>query len=282
MKTTLFLAGAVCALSSSFAWPDSVTQPSTPATASSHAPLGIMGDHRHHKGEFMFSYRFMHMDMQGSRVGSRRTSARQIVGTINDPGQFMVAPTSMPMDMHMFGVMYGLSNKVTIMGMTSLVNNEMDHLIRNGRTFTTEASGLGDTTIGAMIGLLENGNHKIHWNLSLSLPTGSTNERDDTPVLANAFLPYPMQLGSGTFDLLPGITYIGKQDQWRWGGQLSAVIRIGDNDQGYTLGDRFAATGWLSSDLSPQISTSLRFNFQNWLRVVRQLRVCLTLNEPIN
>ena len=256
--------GLVCALYCSQAWPHADSQTTSPSTASSHAPLGVMGDHRHKKGEIMVSYRLMHMDMDGSRIGSRRTTARQTVGTMGNPGQFLVAPTSMPMDMHMIGLMVGLSDNITLMGMARLVDNKMDHLVRNGRTFTTEASGLGDTTIGVMIRLLENGNHKIHWNLSLSLPTGSTDERDDTPTMANAFLPYPMQLGSGTFDLLPGITYIGQHERWRWGGQLSAVIRTCDADEGYTLGDRFAATGWLSRDLSNQLSTSLRFNYQDW------------------
>lgn len=232
--------------------------------ASSHAPLGVMADHLHKKGEFMFSYRYMRMEMDGNRIGTRRVSAREIVGTRSQPGQFIVAPTSMPMDMHMFGAMVGLSDKVTLMAMASYVSNSMDHLVRNGREFTTESSGIGDTKAGALVSLLDTGVHKMHGQIAVSLPTGSTTKRDDTPAQSNAYLPYPMQIGSGTYDLLPAITYTGhSKASWSWGAQLTAVIRIGDNDEGYTLGDQLGATSWIARDLNDHLSVSLRLNYQD-------------------
>ncbi|MEM7359587.1 MAG: transporter [Pseudomonadota bacterium] len=234
------------------------------STASSHAPISVMGDHRHKQGEWMMSYRFMRMDMDGSRIGSNRVSARDTVGTMGNPGQFLVAPTRMPMDMHMVGLMYGLSDRVTLMGMFNYVSNEMDHLVRNGRTFSTESSGLGDTKLGALIRLAEGDAYSVHLNLGVSLPTGSTDERDDTPAMQNAFLPYPMQLGSGTYDLLPGITYLGKGQTWSWGAQAAATIRTGESDQGYALGDRLALSAWLARDLSNQLSLSAGLTYQDW------------------
>lgn len=234
------------------------------STAASHAPISVMGDHRHKQGEWMMSYRYMRMDMDGSRIGSNRVSARETVGSMANPGQFLVAPTRMPMDMHMVGLMYGLSDQVTLMGMLSYLSNEMDHLVRNGRTFTTESSGLGDTKLGALIKLAESDAYSVHVNLGVSLPTGSTDERDDTPAMQNAFLPYPMQLGSGTYDLLPGITYLGKAQAWSWGAQAAATIRTGDSDQGYTLGDRLALSGWLARDISSQLSLSAGLKYQDW------------------
>ena len=38
-----------------------------PVRADSHAPIGVMGEHMHKKGEWMLSYRYMYMDMEGSR-----------------------------------------------------------------------------------------------------------------------------------------------------------------------------------------------------------------------
>lgn len=35
-----------------------------------HAPLGVMGDHVHNAGEFMVSYRFSRMSMEGNRDGT--------------------------------------------------------------------------------------------------------------------------------------------------------------------------------------------------------------------
>ncbi|MBL4672953.1 MAG: hypothetical protein JKX81_11895 [Arenicella sp.] len=257
MKRTLSIAAAMAATFCATAHADDQT------TASAHAPLGVMGDHLHNRGEFMFSYRYMHMDMDGSRIGTRRVSARDTVGTMNQPGQFLVAPISMPMDMHMLGAMYGLSDNITLMGMASYASNSMDHLIRNGREFTTRSSGIGDTKLSALVSLFDNGHHKVHWQLGVSLPTGSTTEVDDTPAMKDAFLPYMMQIGSGTYDLLPAVTYSGRNDTVSWGAQLNAVIRTGDNDQSYTLGDQLGATSWIAKDLNDHLSLSLRVNYQD-------------------
>lgn len=35
-----------------------------------HAPIGVMGDHTHKTGEWMFSYRYMQMHMDGNRDGT--------------------------------------------------------------------------------------------------------------------------------------------------------------------------------------------------------------------
>jgi len=177
--------------------------------ASSHAPIGVMADHLHKRGDFMISYRAMSMQMEGNRRGTDRVSARSIVGTGAQPGEFIVAPTSMDVEMQMLGAMYGLSDTVTLYGMTSYISKSMDHLVRNGVEFTTKSKGIGDTRIGAMVHMFDNGAHKAHWSLGLSLPTGATDQRFNTPAQENAALPYPMQLGSGTFDLLPGVTYMG-------------------------------------------------------------------------
>ena len=52
-------------------------------------------------------------------------------------------------------------------------------------------------------------------------------------------LEYPMQIGSGTFSLLPGITYLGQVSPWGWSADFSSTVRLGQNDNGYRLGDRY-------------------------------------------
>ena len=42
---------------------------------------------------------------------------------------FPVAPTSMTMEMHMLGLMYGLTEKLTLSLMGNYMENEMDHSI---------------------------------------------------------------------------------------------------------------------------------------------------------
>jgi len=247
--------------------------------ASDHAPIGVMADHRHQTGEWMASYRYMYMDMSGNRDGTQAISPEEIAATTPNPfanppmmpPTLRVVPTDMPMQMHMVGGMYGLTDRVTLMAMGSYHTQEMDHITFQGPMgttrlgeFTTETSGIGDTTFGAIIGLDDASfeHRQINLGLSLSLPTGSIEEADQilTPMgtTPSPRLPYPMQLGSGTFDLKPSLTARSRTGRWSYGAQASAIIRLDENDEGYTLGDRIEATGWLAFEPQPWVSFSGR------------------------
>ncbi|WP_297772790.1 transporter [uncultured Roseovarius sp.] len=246
-----------------------------PLRADGHAPIGVMGDHIHRTGEVMLSYRFMHMDMEGYRSGTNGLSPEQVAGTPNGffgmPGQppnIRIVPTSMTMDMHMFGAMYAPSDRLTLMAMLPYVTKQMDHItfagpagtVRLG-TFNTQSEGWGDLKVSGLYRLMERGDHKLHLNFGVSLPTGSTTERatalTPTGALMNMRMPYGMQLGSGTYDLLPGITYSGRSGNTGWGAQLTGVVRTGKNN-GYHLGNEVALTTWASVQPKPWISLSGR------------------------
>jgi hypothetical protein len=141
---------------------------------------------------------------------------------------------------------------------------EMEHRTRMGVRFTTESSGLGDVSLGGLYKIFDRSGQRIHLNLGLSLPTGSTDQRDDTPAGEDSVLPYPMQLGSGTYDLLPGVTYLGQSELGSWGAQVRGRLRLGRNDEDYALGDRLEAGAWLARRWTDWLSTSLRLNFQTW------------------
>lgn len=234
--------------------------------AISHAPIGVMGDHSHKTGEWMLSYRYMRMEMDGNLDGTQSRSASDITGNMMNPGPYMVAPLSMRMDMHMFGAMYAPNDKVTMMVMLPFLKKEMTHITRMGARFSTMSDGVGDAKVSALVNVYRSADlrHRVHLNLGISLPTGSIDERDNTPAMANAKLPYSMQLGSGTYDLLPGVTYQGYSAQYNWGAQLLLTHRISQNDNDYSLGDRYEATVWFARSWSPSLSTSLRIKHSSW------------------
>jgi len=224
----------------------------------SHAPIGVMGDHRHHAGEVMLSYRFMLMDMAGMRVGTESVADADVIDP--DGYGYLVTPTDMTMGMHMFGAMWAPLDGITLMGMLPLVDRSMDHLTRMGQTFTTESGGIADVKLGGLIGLAEWGRQSLHMNAVVSIPTGSIEQKDVLPTSSGVEvqLPYPMQNGSGTFDLEPGLTWLGQTDEWSWGAQGLAAIRLGENDRGWTLGNRYSATAWGSRVFSRSFSGSVR------------------------
>ena len=221
-------------------------------------PIGVMGAHAHTQGDWMFSYRFMRMDMDGNRDDSDRVSTSKVLK------DYMIAPKSMTMDMHMVGAMYGVNDDLTVMLMVPYLDLEMDHVTRMGAKFTTRTNGIGDVKFSGLYKLHQWGGGELNLNAGISFPTGSIDEKDDTPAGSNQHLPYPMQLGSGTWDLLPGLTYLGNNDTLNWGAQGVAVVRLGDNDNDYTLGDRFNLTGWIAKNWTSQWSSSFRVNGEWW------------------
>ena len=223
----------------------------------SHAPIGVMGDHLMREGEIMLSYRYMNMDMEGNRTGTDRVDV-----PLTD---YMVSPTSMTMDMHMLGAMYAPSDRLTLAVMLPFTSISMDH-IRNmdGLAFTTESSGIGDVKLAALYGLYARPGRDLIFNFAISAPTGSIDETDDTPMMANAHLPYPMQLGSGTWDIIPGLTWVQLYDSWSWGAQGLYTLRTGSNDNGYTLGNKLNLSAWVAKKVAQSTSLSFRLNGLDW------------------
>ena len=217
-----------------------------------HAPIGVMGDHTHNKGEWMLSYRYNNMKMDGNRSGTNAVS------TANVHQNFMVAPIDMVMQMHMFGIMYGLTDDLTLMTMLPYTELSMNLQTRMGVNFATNAQGIGDVKVGGLYSLYKEGRSNIILNAGLSIPTGSINKSDATPMGPNIPLPYPMQVGSGTFDIQPGLTYTSGKDSWSWGAQINSNIRTGTNDTGYKLGNQYGFTMWGARRLNDAFSISVR------------------------
>jgi hypothetical protein len=210
-----------------------------------HAPIGVMGDHSHGEGEFMVSYRYMSMGMKGNRDGTSSLSPAQVRAR-----GFNMVPLNMTMEMHMLGAMYGYSDNLTLTTMLPYIRKEMDVLSMGGQVFHTETEGIGDAKIGGIYVLghqhdSQNASRQQwHLNVNLSLPTGAIDERGPTPMSANAKRPYPMHLGTGTFDPSFGLTYNRHYADWSWGAQGMVTFRLGENDENYRFGHQYEAAAW--------------------------------------
>lgn len=229
-----------------------------------HAPIGVMGDHTHEVGEWMVSVRMMSMSMRGLRIGTDGVSPQGVIGS-----GFAVTPTSMDTDVIMLGGMYAPAQDWTLTAMIPYVQNTMDHLTASNARFETESSGIGDLRLGALYEVESTSEVRGHLNFALSIPTGSIDERDVTPASspASTRLPYPMQLGSGTFDVMAGATAIVQKPDYSIGAQALGTYRLGENDRDYTLGNRLEATVWGSYPIRDRQSISLRLRGSRWSNI---------------
>lgn len=198
------------------------------------APIGVMGDHVHHKGSWMVSYRYMFMNMDGLDQDTTKT----------------MLPKNMDMQMHMVGVMYTPLKNMSIGLMLPYSINDME--MENGMEM--ESDGFGDLKLGGTYRLWSSPIHQLLANLAISFPTGSIDEENDMGMR----LPYPMQLGSGSYGLIPGITYTGLSEGWGWGAQAKGTFYLNENENEYTLGNRYGLSVWGLRDLCTSSALSVR------------------------
>ncbi len=228
-----------------------------------------MGDHLHKAGEFMLSVRHMTMSMEGHREGEDALTSQEVF----DRG-FSAAATSMDMDMEMLGLMYAPSDSVTLMFMANYLELDMEMMMNphaemdgmhmgHGMDMSHSASGWGDLSLTALVKGWQSGKQKMHWNLGLSAPTGSVTE-----MMHGAFLPYGMQLGSGTWDAKVGATYTGLAEGFGWGAQALGTVRLEDGgESGFSRADALEASAWGSwlIDSSWSLSGRLKYSAEGSL-----------------
>lgn len=243
----------------------------------SHGPIGVMGEHTHQAGEWMFSFRSSVMTMKGTRIGTDRVETAEVTQQPNrfaPPAGLRVVPTEMTMQMQMLGAMWAPSDHVTLMVMAPWVRKYMTHTTFAGGAgtnirgeFTTESEGWGDISLGGLFPIATKGHGKLTAGMSISAPTGSVEESDQILAPNGATptprLPYSMQLGTGSWAAKPSLTYACSCSVWGWGAQYNAMIPLDDNDEGYQFGDVHRVTGWVSKAFGPQLSFALRVEFEH-------------------
>lgn len=226
-----------------------------------HGPAGTMGDHVHKAGELLIGASWTHEAYGGA---NRSGTVPQSPADLAAAGYSAFA-SSMTMDMAMLHLMWAPSDRLTLMAMPMWMRMDMNMagtrrspMMPVGRTMKHDVEGLGDTEVTALVALSRQPALSVHAGLGVSVPTGSVTKRNPD----GTFMHYMMQPGSGTWDLRPSLTARGEAGGFGWGAQASYLFRAQKaNDSGYLLGDRFAATGWLSMPLSRWVALSARTAF---------------------
>ncbi len=240
--------------------------------------INVLGSHIHPAGQRMLGYEYMFENMDGNRDSTHRISHPKVLE------RFATAPTNMTMQMHMAMGMHAPTNELTLMAMLPYILKSMNHVTRDGARFTERSEGVGDLRVGALYTFYKlNGlEHRFVFNAAVSFPSGSIDEKDFGPdrSMGRARLEYPMQLGSGTVDLLPGITYLGQTESWAWGAEFVPTVRLGRNSHDYSLGNRYRLSGWGAWKWTEWLSLSGRLDGQLWENISGADRSLDPMDEP--
>ena len=215
-----------------------------------------MFDHVHAGGGFMVGYRYFFSDYGGLQKNGKSINTQEV---FHDG--FSMAPVSMEMHMHMLEVMWSPTDWLTLMVMPMFMEMDMTMQAGGGHsehgehghgghdmphgTHSHGTSGFGDTNLSAIFRLWQANHHQLLGTFGINIPTGSVDEKVD-----GKYTHYMMQLGSGTWDLTPSVTYKGHAGSVFWGAQYLAALRLQEeNDSGYRLGNMHQATAWAGIDI---------------------------------
>ena len=190
----------------------------------------------------MFSVQEMHSEKDGYQAGSSivpnsqesvqqiypaalfgATAGRRFGLSHRYPSKYpyMMWAPRMTMDMFMFMGMYSVTDRLTVMGMVNYQSMNMTMNMDMGnqpppyftgyRNIDAQApmvtAGLGNSEFYAIYKIYgDRTNGNVNATLGLNVPTGSTTQQ--TAMMGYTYrAPYDMQLGGGTFNVLPALTY---------------------------------------------------------------------------
>jgi hypothetical protein len=240
---------------------------STPAgLAFAHAGLA--------RGSFMSGYRISHSRQQGDMLhgNASTTDAAIVANACEAAARCRFAPGSMAMTMDMLDLAYAISDSTTLMLMPQYVTTDMElrlladappsvSPVHQGHQGDETSGARGDTLAAALF----NAGASVQAAIGISIPTGKTNLEFRRRFQSDGgLMHYDMQTGSGTWDLLPAVTWTSTRGASQFGAQLSGIKRLeGANDEGYRLGDELQVSGWAARTLTENLSASLR---AVWLR----------------
>lgn len=220
-------------------------------------PAGIMISQIHEKGKWMVSYRHMQMRMEGMVNGSKSISSLDVLNTYSASG------TSMNMQMRMLMFMYGFSNRLTLMGMLHYNTTYMEMTMKSGNhqhTHAMKTEGMGDTKLYALYAVINKNNVQLLLSTGLNVPTGAINLKGNAlnMMYPGMRLPYAMQPGSGSWDVLPGVTVTHSRERSGMSLQFTATKRFFNNALGYRLGDECVMNLWYAHNWFSFLNNSLR------------------------
>jgi hypothetical protein len=234
-------------------------------------------------GDFMLGVRYGYTRRAGDmKRGTHGPGDAEIVAQGCDGVPCTTAPDEMNMNMVMLDLMFAPTDWLSLAVMPSFVDMEMDLRSLPGAApdphhaqgHTT--GGVGDLQLLALGELFEARGQHVHAGLGVSAPVGDVGEKiRRTHQQGPVFIHYDMQLGTGTWDLLPSLTYTGttsttgtvgahdgEAGAFFWGAQVGGIVRLEHaNESGYALGDVFRTTAWGGYGLTRWLSATTRFAY---------------------
>ena len=194
-----------------------------------HAPAGVKSDFLLSFAELYIGYRYTVEKFRGTLIGTQEVSDAEVLDF------FTVAPLTHDRWTGEVDVRLGFTNFVTLEGSIPWVRNQMLNTTDTG-FFETSSQFIGDLRLRGLFELLDMDGYRLSLTLGATVPTGKISKMGLTATGVPGVLPYTMQGGSGSPDILAGGTFQVQNEVASVGAQINSVIRVVDNKKGVPPG----------------------------------------------
>jgi hypothetical protein len=250
--------------------------PAAPAAppAPPPGPIGVFGVDMPAAGKLVVSITPTIGNLSGIKMGTRTVSNEYIVSTVpfflNPTQTVRIVPQNIAFRTQILGLSYGVTRDFNVVLNAGMVEKSLDTIVFKGasgvlplaRNYPTTAS-LSDFALSGVYRVYQDDINRVQISLGFSFPTGSNTATFNDFILPNRTVQnirgfYGMQLGTGTFDIMPGVVYAGYLGPWSWGASYRGRFPLGPNPQGYLWGDLHELSGWGGYTWIPGLTTTLR------------------------
>ncbi len=242
-------------------------------------PAGVGGVYVFPKpGKTKLRYTYTRVEVDGMIQGSKAVSPETVAATVKNrffglpkqPPFLRVVPDHVDVNIHVLGGLHSLTRNVSIVGAIPFIEKTNRTITFKGATGTTRlgtsvntTKGIGDVKLGGLFRVYDDSVNHFLLNAVLSMPTGSIKQIGTTLTPTGAYktsrIGYGMQLGSGTWDPILGMSYWGRKGRFGWGAQYLGTFRVqGSNSQHYRLGNKHTTTAWVSVKANKFLTASVR------------------------
>jgi hypothetical protein len=235
------------------------------------APASVSADRTLAGMEIQVSLKAFSERMRGLGVGGDSLSLSQLTSL------FSVAPTQLVSQGAELGLLVGITPHLTVGATGKFSQKTMELVVADPRSpqlnwiAQTESLGPEDLELFALYNVFDQGALRVHVQAGASVPLGGIDSSDETmdprdpgASITEVQLPYQQQQGSGTIGLLPGLAANLQNEVASLGLQAHGVIRLGENDRGWALGDMFQGAVWAGYVVSDWASVSAGARYTAW------------------
>lgn len=213
------------------------------------APVGIIADRTLAAGALEVGYRFSNVDAEGIKSGPDRLGEDDVLRI------FQFVPIARSVDTHVLTLGYGVDDDITVMANLGYVSKRRETASADAFVIQ-ETSDIADAEIDVLWDVWERGAYRAHVQLGAVIPLGSVEETGVFPDASEAPLPYDMQIGTGSWALVPGAVVATQNENGTVGLQLLGVIHLTENNRDWRPGNRVEANAWAAYRLNDIFSIS--------------------------